>query len=132
MLKTKRLLLGLLVLGIVGMHGLVTSSSTTAAHHGWVAAPAVASSSPSSTDPTTSVHDHAGVEMASQDTGTEGDESTALALCMALLLAFGVTLAVRRPTWVADATTHVARIPLPLPPVLRDRSPVPRFTVMRC
>ena len=122
MLKTKGLLLGLLVLGIVGMHGLGTSSSTTAAHHGWVAASA-----------TTSVHDHAGVAMVSQDTGTEGDESTALALCMALLLAFGVvTLAVRRPTWVADATTHVARIPLPLPPVLRDRSPVPRFTVMRC
>lgn len=133
MLKTKRLLLGLLVLGIVGMHGLGTSSSTTAAHHGWVAASAVASSSPSSADPTTSVHDHAGVEMASQDTGTEGDDSTALAMCMALLLAFGVvTLAVRRPTWVADATTHAARIPLPLPPVLRDRSPVPRFTVMRC
>lgn len=133
MLTTKRLLLGLLVLGIVGMHGLVTSSSTTAAHHGWVAASAVAWSSPSSADPTTSVHDHAGVEMAPQDTGAEGDESTALALCMALLLAFGVvTLAVRRTTWVADATTHVARISLPLPPVLRDRSPVPRFTVMRC
>ena len=132
MLKTKRLLLGLLVLGIVGMHGLGTSSSTTAAHHGWVAASAVASSSPSFADPTTSVHAHAGVEMASQDTGAEGDESTALALCMALLLAFGMTLAVRRPTWVADATTHVARIPLPVPPVLRDRSPVPRFTVMRC
>jgi hypothetical protein len=122
MLTTKRLLLGLIVLGVVGMHGLVTSSSTTAAHHGWVAASA-----------TTSVHDHASVEMASHDTGKEGDESTALALCMALLLAFGVvTLAVRRSTWVADVTTHVARIPLPVPPVLRDRSPVPRFTVMRC
>jgi hypothetical protein len=160
MLSTKRLLLGLLVLGIVGMHALVTSSGTTAAHHGWSAAAAAHTIAASTTaghataedataTATVSAGEHAATAMTSHDldgavvgavAGTlsgaieeDGAHTTALALCMALLLAFGVVaLAGRRTTWVADASTRVGSIPLPLPPVLRDSSPVPRFTVMRC
>ncbi|HSE09062.1 MAG TPA: DUF6153 family protein [Nocardioidaceae bacterium] len=129
MLSTKRLLLGLLVLGIVGMHALVTSAGTTAAHHSLAA-----SASAPVVQAELAAHEHTMSAMLSDDAGErDGDASTALALCVALLLAVGVVaLAGRRTTWVADASTRVARIRLPSPPVLRDRSPVPRFTVMRC
>jgi len=126
MLTTKRLLLGLLVLGVVGMHGLVTSSGTTAAHHAWSAATPAAV--------TTVDGDHVHHASAASTPAEDGDESTsALALCMALLLAFGVAgFGGRRTTWVAALVRSGARISLPLPPVLRDSTPVPRFTVMRC
>ena len=135
MLTTKRLLLGLLVLGVVGMHGLVTSSGTTAAHHGWSAAASAALSAT-----TTAGHEHAATSATSATPATpatpaqDGEQSTtALALCMALLLAFGVaSFGGRRTTWVAALVRSAARISLPLPPVLRDSTPVPRFTVMRC
>lgn len=142
MLTTKRLLLGLLVLGVVGMHGLVTSSGTTAAHHGWSAAASAALSAT-----TTAGHEHAATSAATSATPAtsatsatsatptqNGDESTtALALCMALMLAVGaVAFGGRRTTWVATLVRTGARISLPLPPVLRDSTPVPRFTVMRC
>jgi hypothetical protein len=162
MLTTKRLLLGLLVLGIVGMHGLVTSSGTTAAHHGWTAASAALSASFATTTTastatattkaattatmTTADHEHAPTSAdrsaAASDTASatsatrsqDGDESTtALALCMALLLAFGAAaFGGRRTTWVAQVRASVRTTALPLPPVLRDSTPVPRFTVMRC
>ena len=135
MLTTKRLLLGLLVLGVVGMHGLVTSSGTTAAHHGWSAAASAAL-----TATTTTSHEHAATSAtpatpATSTTPTEdGDESTAaLALCMTLLLAVGAaTFGGRRTTWVAEMRAPVRTHLLPFPPVLRDSTPVPRFTVMRC
>ena len=134
MLTTKRLLLGLLVLGIVGMHGLATSSGATAAHHGWAAASAALSAT------TSAGHEHAApsatpVTPATSATPNDsGDESTtALALCMTLLLAVGaVAFGGRRTTWVAAMRTPVRTDALPLPPVLRDSTPVPRFTVMRC
>jgi L-gulonolactone oxidase len=140
MLTTKRLLLGLLVLGIVGMHGLATSSGATAAHHGLAAASAALSAT------TTTGHEHAATSAtpatpatpatsATPATPTEdGDESTAaLALCMTLLLAVGAaTFGGRRTTWVAEMRALVRTHVLPLPPVLRDSTPVPRFTVMRC
>jgi hypothetical protein len=154
MLTTKRLLLGLLVLGVVGMHGLVTSSGTTAAHHGWTAASAATSTLSTGSDPamasmastaTDAAHDIAAARTGQADTmpatsampaqhGPDGDESTtALALCMVLLLAFGVAaFGGRRTTWVAALVRTRTHISLPLPPVLRDSTPVPRFTVMRC
>ena len=128
MLTTKRLLLGLLVLGIVGMRGLATSSGTTAAHHGWAAASAGLSAT------TTAGHEHAAPSATPATPAGDGDESTsALALCMTLLLAVGaVAFGGRRTTWVADTRAPVRTDALPLPPVLRDSTPVPRFTVMRC
>lgn len=132
MLTTKRVLLGLLVLGIVGMHGLVFVGGTTAAHHSW---------------PTTSVagigHDHATASSApsvmpdvpESHAGDEGDEgeATVLALCMVLLLALVLVAAgPRRTTWVALLDRLVPRVSMPVAPVLRDRTPVPRFTVMLC
>ncbi len=131
MLTTKRLLLGLLVLGIVGMHGLATSSGATAAHHGLAAASAALSAT------TTAGHEHAATSATSATPATpteDGDESTtALALCMTLLLAAGAaTFRGRRTTWVAEMRATVRTHVLPFPPVLRDSTPVPRFTVMRC
>lgn len=137
MLSTKRLLLGLLVLGIVGMHGLATTSGTAAAHHGWSAAVAALTEAPAAS--TASAHEHSAPAHAATATTSRdvvlgaGGGSTALALCMALLLAFGVVaLAGRRTTWVAELAPRTYRLPLPRPPVLPDTSPVSRFTVMRC
>jgi hypothetical protein len=120
MLTTKRLLLGILMLGVVGMHGLAATGGTPAGHHA-VAPTTVATSSPAA--------DHVHTSTAPVDE----ERTTALALCLALLLALaGAVRAGRRTTWVSLLDRGSPRLPLPLPPVLRDRSPVPRFTVMRC
>ena len=119
MLTTKRLLLGILMLGVVGMHGLAAIGGTPAAHHAW-ATTTVATSAPAA--------DHVHTSTAPVD-----DDATVIALCMALLLALaGAVWAGRRTTWVSQLDRGSPRLSLPLPPVLRDRSPVPRFTVMRC
>jgi hypothetical protein len=121
MLTTKRLLLGIVMLGVVGMHGLAATGGTPAAHHAWATTTA-ATSAPAAD------HVHTSATPADDDEG-----ATALALCMALLLALaGAVRAGRRTTWVSQLDRGSPRLPLPLPPVLRDRSPVPRFTVMRC
>jgi hypothetical protein len=120
MLTTKRLLLGILMLGVVGMHGLAATGGTPAGHH-VVATTTVATSAPAV--------DHVHTSTAPVDEET----TTALVLCMALLLALaGAVRAGRRTTWVSLLDRGSPRLLLPLPPVLRDRSPVPRFTVMRC
>lgn len=128
-------LLGLLVLGIVGMHGLVLGAGTTATHHGLpAAAPAATAvvdemahhSWPVPTSTTTEA-------TTMPDGGGDEDAASAIALCMALLLAFVVALAgVRRTTWVSLLDRLSPRQALPEAPLLRDRTPVPRFTVMRC
>lgn len=127
-------LLGLLVLGIIGMHGLVLGAGTTAAHHGLPAAAPAATAAvdemahhswpiPSSTSEASTM----------SDGGGEEDAASAIALCMALLLAFVVGLAgARRTTWVSLLDRLSPRQALPEAPLLRDRTPVPRFTVMRC
>jgi hypothetical protein len=120
MLTTKRLLLGILMLGVVGMHGLATIGGTPSAHHAW-ATTTVATSAP------TADHVH------TSTTSVDDEDATALALCMVLLLALaGAAWAGRRTTWVSLLDRGSPRLSLPLPPVLRARSPVPRFTVMRC
>jgi hypothetical protein len=119
MLTTKRLLLGMLLLGVVGMHGLAAIGGTPAPHHA-SATTTVATSAPAS--------DHVHTS-----TSVEDEDATALALCMALLLALaGAVWAGRRTTWVSLLDRGSPRLALPLPPVLRDTAPVPRFTVMRC
>jgi hypothetical protein len=120
MLTTKRVLLGLLMLGVVGMHGLAAIEGTPAGHHTW-ATTTVATSAPAAE------HVHATAAP------VDDEDATALALCMALLLALaGAVSAGRRTTWVALLDRGSPRLSLPIPPLLRDRSPVPRFTVMRC
>jgi hypothetical protein len=116
------------------MHGLVTSSGTTAAHHGWTAASAAPSAISAPSAMTTAGHEHATPSADRAVATSDGDQgTTALALCMALLLAFGAAaFGGRRTTWVAQVRASVRTTALPLPPVLRDSTPVPRFTVMRC
>lgn len=136
-------LVTLLLLGIVGMHGLVLGG-TASAHHGsapvaQVAAPDVpgyaghahhtsamagtaAAATPASPVPADAV-----------DGGDDGGTTTALALCLALLLALAVGVAsVRRTTWPFLLDRLAPRLTLPAAPVVSDRTPVPRFTVMRC
>ena len=116
MSTTKRVLLGLLVLGVVGMHALGMTGCTTTAHHVPVAAPAASSMHVDADHG----HDH--------ETG-----SGPFMLCVALLLALVVTaIGGRRTTWVALLDRPAQSLMLPVPPVLRERTPVPRFTVMRC
>ncbi|HSJ19442.1 MAG TPA: DUF6153 family protein [Nocardioidaceae bacterium] len=120
MLTTKRLLLGIVMLGVVGMHGLAATGGTPAAHHVWATTTAAASA-------------RAADHVHTSTTPADDEGATALALCMALLLALaGAVRAGRRTTWVAQLDRGSPPLPLPFPPVLRDRSPVPRFTVMRC
>jgi hypothetical protein len=123
-------LLALVVLGIVGMHGLVLGGGTTAAHHASSPAPL-----------TSTVLDEAGPDAGHHTgpltaaTGDHDDETDAgaLALCMALLLALAVGVAgARRTTWVSLLDRLDPRQALPDAPLLRDSTPVPRFTVMRC
>lgn len=128
-------LLALLVLGIVGMHGLVLGAGTTTTHHGLPAAVPAATTAvdemahhswpvPSTTSEAPTMPDSG---------GDEDTTSSAIALCMALLLAFVVALAgARRTTWVSLLDRLSLRQALPKAPLLRDRTPVPRFTVMRC
>jgi hypothetical protein len=131
----KTWLLGLLVLGIVGMHGLVLGAGTTAAHHGLpTAVPAAAAAVDDTAHhswPMTSSTTSEAPTMS--DGGGDEDSTTAIALCMALLLAFVVVLAgARRTTWVSLLDRLSPRQVLPEAPLLRARTPVPRFTVMRC
>jgi hypothetical protein len=129
MLTTKRLLLGILMLGVVGMHGLAAVEGAPAGHHGTpvvVASPLTAGEPP--THAAASSHT-APPHAVPDDEGAAG----ALALCLALLLALaGAVAAGRSTTWVRLLGRGSPRLMLPLPPVLRARSPVPRFTVMRC
>lgn len=120
-------LLALVILGIVGMHGLVGGSGTSSgAHHAWAAAPAASVLADASTS---SGHDHA---VAAVDRDDDGGV-TALALCLVLLMALGAgLLAARAGAWPVRLRRVAARVPLPAAPLLRDASPVPRFTVMRC
>ena len=115
MSTTKRVLLGLMVLGVVGLHALGMTGCTTAVHQVVDAAPAA---SPMHLD------------------GHHGDHengSGPLVLCVALLIALVVTaVGGRRTTWVSLLDRPARSLRLPLPPVLRDGAPVPRFTVMRC
>lgn len=117
---SKRALLGLLVLGIFGMHGLIVSCGTTTAHHDLSTAAAVMHAQEPSGHEATAPAEH-------------GDGEAVLVLCIALLMVL-VVVAVggRRTTWVSVLDRARSRTPLPLPPVLRDATPVPRFTVMRC
>ncbi|HEX6248146.1 MAG TPA: hypothetical protein VFZ64_09775 [Nocardioidaceae bacterium] len=122
-------LLALVVLGIVGMHGLVGGSGTSAgAHHAWTAAPAAASAPAEA--------GHASHDVAGPAVMAEGDErgaGTALALCLVLLMALGAgLLACRAGSWPVRLRRVAARVTLPAAPLLRDSTPVPRFTVMRC
>ena len=124
---SKRALLGLLVLGIFGMHGLMVSCGTTTAHHDISAASA------------TSDVVHLGVVHLDGVASTvpspveHGHDDAVLVLCIALLLVLVAGAAGgRRTTWVSLLDRARSRTPLPLPPVLRDATPVPRFTVMRC
>lgn len=111
------------MLGIVGMHGLVLGSGTTAAHHA-ASAPVVAAADPGAT--TTGPH------ASHPDDADEGGAS-AIALCIALMLALAAGAAgARRTTWVSALGRMAPRLALPSAPLLRDRTPVPRFTVMRC
>jgi hypothetical protein len=109
---------------------------TTAGHeHATTSADRSAAASDTTTATTaTAGHEHAAPSADRAVATSEGDESTtALALCMALLLAFGAAaFGGRRTTWVAQVRASVRTTALPLPPVLRDSTPVPRFTVMRC
>jgi hypothetical protein len=121
MLTTKHLLLGLLMLGVLGMHGLAAVEGTPAGHHG---TPVVVAAAP------TADAGHAGH---ASDAGHDEGGAGALALCLALLLALaGTVRAGRRTTWVFLLDRQPRRAALPLPPALRDSAPVPRFTVMRC
>jgi hypothetical protein len=121
MLTTKHLLLGLLLLGVLGMHGLAAVEGAPAGHHG---TPVVVATAPAADA------GHAGHV---SDAGHDEGGASALALCLALLLALaGTVWAGRRTTWVFSLDRRPRRAVLPLPPVLRDSSPVPRFTVMRC
>lgn len=127
-------LLGLLVLGIIGMHGLVLGAGTTATHHG---PPAAAPAATAVVDEM--AHHSWPVPLTTSeaptmpDGGGDEDATSAIALCMALLLAFVVGLAgARRTTWVSLLDRLSPRQALPEAPLLRDRTPVPRFTVMRC
>lgn len=118
MSTTKRVLLGLMVLGVVGLHALGMTGCTTAVHHVVDAAPAA---SPMHVD------GHHG------DHGDHENGSGPLLLCVALLIALVVTaVGGRRTTWVSLLDRRARSLRLPLPPVLRDGAPVPRFTVMRC
>jgi hypothetical protein len=129
-------LLAALVLGILGMHSLVTGPGTPGAHH----APAAYAVTSAHHAAPGDAHDVMPPRVAPGHAtsphlvpaGEEEGPST-LALCMALLLAFVVAaVGVRRTTWVSLLDRTRSRMLLPLAPVLRDRTPVPRFTVMRC
>lgn len=131
MLTAKRMLLGLLLLGVLGMHALVSPPGTPPAHHGGMASSSVGRDHAIGHDAASSPLDATGHH---GDTGTHRDHPcSALALCLALLLGLAVAAAGgRRTTWVSVLDRALRRLPLPLPPALRDRTPVPRFTVMRC
>lgn len=141
-------LVTLLLLGIVGMHGLVLGG-TASAHHG--SAPVVQVPAPDA--PAPDVLGHAGhaqdtsamagtaaaatpsspVPADAVDGGDDGGPATALALCLALLLALAVGVAsVRRTTWPFLLDRLAPRLTLPAAPAVSARTPVPRFTVMRC
>ncbi len=129
-------LLAALVLGVLGMHTLVTGPGTPGAHH----APAAYAVTSAHHAMPADGHDVMPPRVAPGHVtaphvvaaGEEEGPST-LALCMALLLAFAVaTVGSRRTTWVSVLDRTRSRVLVPLAPVLRDRTPVPRFTVMRC
>jgi hypothetical protein len=121
MVTTKRVLLGLLVLGVVGMHALVTTGGAGAGHHVAATAPVVSSMHVTSSVPL--------------DVEADRDQhgSGPLMICVALLIGLVVTsFRGRRATWVALLDRPARSVMLPLPPALLDRTSVPRFTVMRC
>lgn len=130
-------LLALVVVGIVGMHGLVLGAGTTATHHVPASAPATAPAGHAAVDHT--AH-HVGPTtpadpLSSTTVQDHGDQTSgsAVALCVALLLSLVVGVAfVRRTTWSSALDRSAPRLVLPSAPLLRDRTPVPRFTVMRC
>lgn len=123
----RRAMLGLLVLGIVGMHGLVLLGGAAAVHQSGAGSGAVHAS--------TQAGDHGGVAVDTDappraETG-EGSEGTALALCLGLLLAFAFAhLPSRRTPGISFARAR--RLRPPGASRQRDRTAVPRFTVMRC
>jgi hypothetical protein len=54
-------------------------------------------------------------------------------ICVALLIGLVITaFSGRRTTWVSLLDRPARSVVLPVPPALLDRTPVPRFTVMRC
>jgi hypothetical protein len=131
------LLLAALVLGLVGMHTLETGAGTPGFHH--VSSTAVASAP-------TDLSMHVGGQgaghgdpapgdvVADSRGGRPGDHhgTSALTLCMALLLAFtGAVLGHRHVTrgWSLGRAPRPGPLPAPTP---RERLLVPRFTVMRC
>ncbi len=122
------------MLGIVGMHGLVLGAGTTTAHH--ATPPAAVMAADPATAPVGS-HSHDADAAASSSTSPsdedDGSGASAIALCIALLLALaGGAGGVRRTTWVATLDRMTALLTPPAAPLLRNRAPVPRFTVMRC
>lgn len=132
--QTRNWLLALLVLGIVGMHGLVAGAGgATGGHHAWPPATSAPTVSSASSGAAVFAGDHAAHAVPSTVEHDDGSGSVALALCIWLLagLAIGVAGA-RRTTWVRALDRVLSRLTLPPAPVLRERTPVPRFTVMRC
>lgn len=126
---SRRALLGLLVLGVFGMHGLMVSCGTATAHHALSTAAAVMHAQEPSGQ-----HDATAPAPAPGPAPADHNEGEAvLVLCIALLMVLAVVaVGGRRTTWVSVLERARSRTPLPLPPVLRDATPVPRFTVMRC
>jgi hypothetical protein len=134
MLTTKQALLGLLVLGVLGMHGLVAGGCTTAAHHAWPT-PADHHAETTASGPEALPGEHGpGDGSGDGRERSDGDaRGGALVLCLALLLAFAVAVAGgRRTTWVSRADRATRRVRLPVARILPARSPVLGFTVMRC
>lgn len=131
--QTRNWLLALLVLGIVGMHGVAAGASGSAVHHAWT--PTVSAVAPAVTavdGPRVHVPAH-GAAHGTVGQETEDGGSIALALCIWLLVGLAVGVAgARRTTWVATLDRLLRRLVLPAAPVLRERTPVPRFAVMRC
>lgn len=124
-------LLAAVLLGVLGMHGFVSSSEASASHHAWAPAAVAAQVTPDHAMHYSPGHAPAAVAVADDAPGQPDDD--ALALCMALVLAIAVAAGgIRRTTWTAlldrrTVSTRTAPAPAPGP-----SSPVPRFTVMRC
>lgn len=115
-------LLALVVAGIVGMHGLSAGAAHAVHPEEQVARSASATA--------TTAHHTLPAPTGDEDS-THDASLVMLCVVMVLALALGMT-GLRRTTWVASLARARARLTLPAAPLLRDRTPVPRFTVMRC